>query len=521
MELPLAALRAASLLALAVPALSAQQVVESAGAPSNVIGLGNLLASCGDLDGDGKQDVVSGTLTSAAKVLAYSGPTLAPLWIAELPAHGGVATGLSRAGDIDGDGHGDVLAGFSAVGITHVLSGSNGLVLRTLALPAGAAAFGAAVAGGADVDGDGIGDQVVGAPGALGSAGGVFVYSGATGTLLLQLLGAGSQRLGSAVALLDADHDGHADVAAAAPGAGELRMYSGSGGALLYTAMVPGIAATSTALAAIDDLDGDLTPDLFIGSPGSGEALVLAGATGSLLLSLPTSSSTEAFGTAVASAGDLDGDGTRDLLVGSPSFDSNGTQLGRAAAFSGATGAAIWSFSDITNPGVGRGLAELPDVDQDGRPEVAVGAIGAASGSPLPLGAVLAVSTVACGSALSFGAMCGGPAGFAALHLSGCAHSGAPVSLVTQSDFGSGAFAFLFFSQSLGSTPLPGGCSLALGPVQGMVAVPIIGPIGQSSFSGVVPSLAGAATLYAQAAVRNKLDHTLTVSNGLAITFLP
>lgn len=517
----------ALLLALFARSASAQAVIDAIAAPGDAFLLGTALAPCGDLDGDGIADFASGAMAGDSMVLAYSGATLAPLWEAALPAALGIATALAAAGDVNGDGRGDLVAGFGAANRVSVLSGGDGAVLRTFAVPPDSPGFGAAVAGGGDVDGDGIADQVVGAPGATNPAaqsGAVHVYSGATGSLIESFAGSGVQRLGSAVALFDADGDGRADIAAAAPGASELRVYSGAGGGLVYAAAVPGLGTAAAALAPIDDLDGDFRRDLLVGAQytGSGKALALSGASGATLLAIPAPIAGEAFGGAVAAAGDLDGDGTADLLVGAPAAYVGGKLLGRAYAFSGASGAAIWSFSDIASPGVGRGFAALPDLDHDGKPETAIAATAAAGLQPLSFGEILVVSTVDCGSALPFGSACGGPFGAVSLALSGCARSGAPVSLIANTNFGSGSHAFFFFGLSQGSTPLPGGCALGISPLLPAIAVvPIQNGPGEASLSAVVPALAAPATLYAQAVARNKLDHTLTVSNGLAITFLP
>jgi glycosylphosphatidylinositol phospholipase D len=96
-----------------------------------------------------------------------------------------------------------------------------------------------------------------------------------------------------------------------------------------------------TGLIAAGDLDGDGIGDLMVGSPG----YVFGGAFYSVLMnadgtakstrvlsywdnSYPTSASSEKFGASINSIGDLDGDSVPDFVVGSPGDDTNGTDRG-------------------------------------------------------------------------------------------------------------------------------------------------------------------------------------------------
>jgi hypothetical protein len=126
-------------------------------------------------------------------VRAFSGATGAVLFTLEGEPNDRLGSSLCAAGDWDGDGHDDVLAGsgvYYGDNFVLLISGATGAVLKTLVLDhpwltfGFDTEFGGACAGIGDVDGDGRADFAVGAPGTPGSAGGppnvgkVLVYSG-------------------------------------------------------------------------------------------------------------------------------------------------------------------------------------------------------------------------------------------------------------------------------------------------------------------------------------------------------
>lgn len=109
-----------------------------------------------------------------------------------------------------------------------------------------------------------------------------------------------------------------------------------------------------SAIAAVGDVNGDGVPDLLVGAPlqdvgantEQGQAYLISGATGQVLLTLddPNPQSGAHFGFSVASAGDVNGDGVNDLLVGAPGqcggtgCTGNNGSVGRAFVFSGKIG---------------------------------------------------------------------------------------------------------------------------------------------------------------------------------------
>lgn len=378
---------------------------------------GGAVCGPGDLDGDGVPDYVVGARDAMSKgeIYAFSGADHSELWYERGEGFTDwFGYSLAAIEDVDGDGVMEIAV--SAIyfdnglatnaGKVYLLSGADGSEIWSYASSTAYREFGEALAAAGDVDGDGYEDVVAGMPYAdsatYSNAGKITVLDGLTGNFMFQEYGSGNEKhFGTGVAGVgDLNHDGYDDIVVGVPGhstssltgAGRLtilsgRYVSGNGGAH-YIALVDGTydgGALGTSVARIGDVDLDGTSDILAGAPladvaghaDAGLAILFSGDTrGTLDFMWGDFEDGAHFGLDVASAGDVDHDGVPDIVVGAPFSDLGfGTDSGMIYVYSGRTEELIFGHEGEEYEGEwGTCVAGLGDLNGDGTSEVIAGA---------------------------------------------------------------------------------------------------------------------------------------------------
>jgi hypothetical protein len=419
--------------------------------------LGWSVAGAGDVDGDGFGDVIVGAdfydagqadegaafvFLGSAIGVADASPVSAHAQLEADQAGARMGYAVATAGDVNGDGFSDVVvgadlydAGQSDEGAAFVFLGSASGIAD--ASPASAhaqlesdqadARLGRSVAGAGDVDGDGFADIIVGADlydDGEADEGSAFVFLGsAAGIVDATPAGAHAQlqadqanaRMGTSVAGAgDVNGDGFADVIVGA------RLYdagqNNEGAAFVFLGSASGIGDGSPAsadtqleanqadahlgisVAAAGDVDGDAFSDVIVGADlydagqnDEGAAFVFLGSASGIPDAGPASAHGQLepdqadanLGFSVGGAGDVDGDGFADVIVGAWRYDAGENDEGAAFVFLGSasgTGdgnpasAHAQLESDQADANLGISVGGAGDVDGDGFADVIVGA---------------------------------------------------------------------------------------------------------------------------------------------------
>jgi hypothetical protein len=352
---------------------------------------GHSVSALGDIDGDGFGDWIVGapqrkyepTQNYGAAVgpgyaVVYSGQTSTALRTHIGPGVDDLF-GFCVAGggqSLDNDSTPDYVVVESWTSKVHVYSGASGALVRSDSFPD--STFSAAIVG--DVDGNGKGDYAVGWVCYAGAyTGEVWVVRGGNGGLIWKddLSPYASEYGHNICAPGDLDGDTVPDVIGgglddgrfALNGKGRIRVLSGAGGGLLFEGLgsVP-FAYFSAAMTPMGDMDGDGTPEFAVGQPGWGgysqNTRVYSGVSGSPVVELsPDGATPDAFGGALA-AGDVNGDGLTDLLVGARLDDDAGADAGSVTVFTVLTAPTAYCVAEVNSQGC------TPSIFSTGTPSV-------------------------------------------------------------------------------------------------------------------------------------------------------
>jgi hypothetical protein len=394
--------------------------------------VGYSVDGAGDVNGDGYADVIVGApaisigQTSEGAAFVFFGgedfSNTTPDAILDSDQAEAFAGGsVAGAGDVNGDGYADVIVGARNYDDGEVNEGTASIYFgrpdafdvsqdRFILSEQGAATLGYSVSRAGDVNGDGFGDVIVGAPlydAGETDEGAAFIFFGGNGAdfdrfpdaqlesnLPTSLMG------GSVAAAGDVNGDGYADVLAGAPGfsngeAGEGAVFLYLGGAGAFDTVEDARIESNQAnahlgegAAGVGDVNGDGFADIVVGAPdfdgghtNEGVAWLYLGGTGAFDTAsdarLEVNQTGAAFGRSVAGAGDLNGDGFADVIVGAPLHDQ--ADEGSAFVYFGNPGV---DYSQqpmrltTTQDGsrLGASVSGAGDVNGDGYDDVVVGA---------------------------------------------------------------------------------------------------------------------------------------------------
>ena len=393
-------------------------------------GVAGWSVAIGDANGDGFDDVLVGEplfdsngLTDNGRVELYlggeAGLASTPVWsgVGQL-GDAGAGVSVAMGQDINGDGLGDIVVGVNHDDQVYVWYGradwstASSVPDQIVQGPTIGEQFGSSVAFAGDVNGDGFADVVVGSPNTTtltppgftphpGAGRSSLCYGSRSGLGAPSWFFAETQdnaHEGVCVASAgDVNGDGYSDVItgagswdSTATDQGRAHVFLGGPGGLATTpqAELVGSGASwffGNAVAGIGDFDGDGYGDVAIGAygaNGTGKVFLYKGGPSGVSagpgFSATGPSANGAFAAAVAPAGDVNGDGYSDLVVGEVFGDGpGGPDCGHVYVYLGGPGASSTPYATFEGTGnydnLGASVAGGGDLNGDGFPDVVSG----------------------------------------------------------------------------------------------------------------------------------------------------
>lgn len=336
----------------------------------------------GDVDGDHVTDITASSTqnppygSTHGIVYLYSGKSGKLRWKVTGDSGAVLGTSLEAAGDVNGDGAPDVVAGAPGINAVLVLSGKDGNELLRLKGDSADGDLGASSAGIGDVDGDGRGDIAAGSPSSHAGAGRVYIFSGRDGHRLAALDG---ERKGDAFGSSVSGARGTIVIGAVAGGArttGKLYVYHKLDARPAFTAESDSTGAAFGGMfsSVIGDVDGDGVPDIYAADfPNSakgratGRVYLYSGKSGGLIRTITGEVAGEGFGIGAARTGDINGDGRADLVIGSWQYGGAAWSGGRVQVISGKDGKVLQTITGkVPGETLGFDAVGVGDIDGDG-----------------------------------------------------------------------------------------------------------------------------------------------------------
>lgn len=395
--------------------------------------LGNSVASAGDINGDGYDDIIVGAWqydhgeNGEGRAYVHLGSALGVNSIPASTMEGDQVTAyygysVACAGDVNGDGYDDIIVGAHQYsngqtneGRAYIYHGSatgiNIVPAAILEINQSHAQFGCSVSTAGDVNGDGFDDIIVGAKfydnGQLDEGRAYIFHGSITGIITTPAVSLEGNDNGSFFGISvsnagDINNDGYGDVIVGASYfddgivvGGKVFVYHGSAigiNAIATLTLDCGQASAyfGSSATSAGDINGDGFDDVIIGANQytngqnyEGRVFIYYGSVSGLnpspILTMESNQVSAFYGTSSASAGDVNNDGYGDILVGAYQYSNGENNEGRAYLYLGSaaglnTTAELIMECNQTFSYLGTSVTCAGDVNNDGNDDIIIGA---------------------------------------------------------------------------------------------------------------------------------------------------